>query len=1142
MRGNWSRLVPTLLAVMTAGSLGVLAPPARADITTTPTAWSNFGTAQAVTFGGVPGRDFEGGTSNDPTNGGASFTAEVDIASGGPAYSAANCNPAIAPYTQCGNQTSTFWSYYNGGTSGSSTTSDDYLFFRMRVNGDPRGSDSDCFSNSHWNFLIDNDNDGFKEWWIDAWGNQSRVRVLYEDNGSQIVSNDNPVPPATDTWINSLAMCATTSGTCGSGPTTVTCSNSHSRVCGVSSGSNLSTCNSTTDATGEWYVDVQVPVRFLTNSSGSMSTDPITLGTALVTTYPPQLGFFFSTSDSSTDPVQKDYISTCVSIPSGPCAFGDTTAVTLSYFHAERKGNAVVFDWSTATETGNAGFDVFVKTARGWQQVNRESVASQKVFSTGRSDYRLRLAGVEGEQFKVRDRDLLGKAHWHGPFELGTVYGNRRAPARPDWKAIGAEHRAKEQARASAARIAAKASLATSATVGLEVSEDGLYRLTAAALLAAGFDWSGVPAKEVALTHVGKPVPVRVVAAADGTFGAGAYLEFWGEAVRSLYTHTNLYQLTRSNSLSRRIGTRPAGPQSKDSATSFAETVTVDDNRAWSFGSPTSDPWYREVIVGFTSPVTRTYTIPVDRLVSDAGARLSVELWGMTDWPQGDDHHVRVALNGVTVADRLGGGIQALSIDAAIPAGVLQEGNNTLTVTVVGDTGVDYDVIGVDRFAISYGRGFEVRSDRLTFAAPADGSMVRVSGLTSPDVLVYNVAAGGTVMQLRDVEVSGSAGAYVARFDKAFRSGRYAVSTAGAMRVPGIRALAPPADVDAGAAQYLVISHPDFVAGLAPLLAARSAGGLAVKLVTTDDVYGRYSGGVFDPLAIKSYITKAVATQGTESVLLVGADTYDYLNYTGTGSISFVPTLYAPTGPIVRYTPADSLYGDVDDDGVPDVAVGRLPVRNAAELSAVVAKTLAYGNGNAGRRAVLAADGADASGNFAQMSDDAATALPASWSLDRAYVDQGGTAAARTTLASALAAGARLTHYVGHSDTSFWSFSGMWTNGDVSALTNGANPTVVAQWGCWNTFYASPDASSMSDKWMTSAGGAAAVVGPAGLTDVASDRQISSLFLAEATRAGQPIGKALIAAKRQLAAARPWMVDVIVGVNLMGDPALVVEP
>ncbi|MCG2786860.1 MAG: BspA family leucine-rich repeat surface protein, partial [Anaerolineae bacterium] len=45
---------------------------------------------------------------------------------------------------------------------------------------------------------------------------------------------------------------------------------------------------------------------------------------------------------------------------------GTTTPVTLSYFSSSRQGTGVVFNWSTATETGNVGFNLYV--AKGEQK------------------------------------------------------------------------------------------------------------------------------------------------------------------------------------------------------------------------------------------------------------------------------------------------------------------------------------------------------------------------------------------------------------------------------------------------------------------------------------------------------------------------------------------------------------------------------------------------------------------------------------------------------------------------------------------------------------------------------------------------------------------------------------------------------
>jgi hypothetical protein len=87
--------------------------------------------------------------------------------------------------------------------------------------------------------------------------------------------------------------------------------------------------------------------------------------------------------------------------------------------------------------------------------------------------------------------------------------------------------------------------------------------------------------------------------------------------------------------------------------------------------------------------------------------------------------------------------------------------------------------------------------------------------------------------------------------------------------------------------------------------------------VDVTDVYAQYAGGIFDPQAIRDYIAFAARRLGTEYVLLVGGDTYDYRNYLGRGSISFIPSLYITTGDVAKFVPVDPLYADVNHDNVP---------------------------------------------------------------------------------------------------------------------------------------------------------------------------------------------------------------------------------
>ncbi|NIP50827.1 MAG: hypothetical protein GWN81_16125, partial [Phycisphaerae bacterium] len=64
----------------------------------------------------------------------------------------------------------------------------------------------------------------------------------------------------------------------------------------------------------------------------------------------------------------------------------------------------------------------------------------------------------------------------------------------------------------------------------------------------------------------------------------------------------------------------------------------------------------------------------------------------------------------------------------------------------------------------------------------------------------------------------------------------------------------------------------------------------AVKIVDVEDIYAQYNHGIFDPEPIRDYIKHSAANTGTQYVLLVGADTYDYKKYLNPNSISFIPT------------------------------------------------------------------------------------------------------------------------------------------------------------------------------------------------------------------------------------------------------------
>lgn len=945
------------------------------------------------------------------------------------------------------------------------------------------------------------------------------------------------------------------------------------------------------DLNGDGILDVGEPLiaSQLSDADGFYRFTDLPNGAYIVSTEAMQ-GFpngWFQTTQQTTAAVEPAVISGG-NVTDQDFGFFDpggaqTTPVTISFFQTLRSATGVRFEWSTTTETGNIGFNLYERVAKGWRRVNPQLVPSHATDSLAPQDYVYEAAGVTGSEFLIQDVDVQAKRRQHGPFEAERTYGQRVDAAPIDWPAIQAEDGRMATEREAQAladtlpRIAAAVALgpdtpaeaaAAAAVEGepvdeaaaepaelapdaaapgavaaplaqLTVTKDGLYRVTYEQLLAAGFDLRGVASGKLALVNRGQPVAVRVEPASKA-FGPGSTIDFYGEAATGAYTRSNVYHLWADSKKRKTIGVfKPARWDTSRPASSYLETVTVDNNRAYGTTSSNGDPWYNQRMLVYTSPGTWSFPLTVDNLMPGA-AELTVKTWGGTDWEQSPDHHMQVAFNDLTVQDVRFDGLTAYDVQAVVPDGGLREGSNTLKVTLPGDTGLDYDLVNLDSYTLRYQRGFEARDGSLAFRSAAQS--FRVTGLPNANVMVFRQEAGKLPQLYSKVTVTpGANGTFTAEFAGG-PPASYVVSALSALGTPGIAAVRPLADLSGTATDYVIITHPNFAAGVDPLISHHQARGLRVKKVDVLDVYDQYGHGLFDPQAIKAYVA-ALKQQGVRYVLLVGGDTYDYLNYLGQGAISFIPSLYAETDPIVRFAPVDPQYADVDNDGVPDLALGRLPVRTNAELDALVGKVLAYANKSYGKTAVFAADEDDPLVPFTADSELFISQLPSGWSVERAHVGQVGVGAARAKLLGELNEGVALTSFVGHSGPTAWTFSGLFRATDAASLTNAGKPTVVTQWGCWNTYFVSPSYNTLGHTFLLSGDrGAAAVLGASTLTLASSEEKLGRLVLPRLVAPGTKIGDAVLAAKQELARTDPGLVDVLLGWTLLGDPAQVVQP
>jgi len=242
---------------------------------------------------------------------------------------------------------------------------------------------------------------------------------------------------------------------------------------------------------------------------------------------------------------------------------------------------------------------------------------------------------------------------------------------------------------------------------------------------------------------------------------------------------------------------------------------------------------------------------------------------------------------------------------------------------------------------------------------------------------------------------------------------------------------------------------------------------------------------------------------------------------------------------------SDNRFGDVKGkDGVPEIAVGRLPVVTAQELRAYIDKISAYeaAGGEWTGRVIMLADNPDNGGNFPGDSSYLAT-LAQGYSVGEIYLADFPTADdARQRVLEEFNRGAALVNYTGHAGLDRLAAEGMLMTGDVSSLQNGDRLPVITALTCVVGRFAIPGFQTLSESLVLKGnGGAAAVWAPTG----ASYNNMSTLLAEKFFKAvfktrAKNLGDALLNAMKDFATVGGDTVTLNM-YNLLGDPALEIK-
>ncbi|HYG60966.1 MAG TPA: C25 family cysteine peptidase, partial [Thermoanaerobaculia bacterium] len=867
----------------------------------------------------------------------------------------------------------------------------------------------------------------------------------------------------------------------------------------------------------------------------------------------------------------------------GPiCELGVTegllTEAVVASFRARQEGNAVVLEWRTASEAGTAGFYVYGRDILEGADTEpfqlHENLLPGLLHAPQGGTYRFVDESASPRvprEYVLIEVEADGRLRPHGPFRPAVEWGNEwdKSALEPGLAYDRVAHPAKAAPVSKRAPARGTATAGSPRALRVAVRESGLYRISSADM-AGLFEISRqdmekkVAEGKLSLTRGGQPVawyPFFDGSAAAGPRAAkGAQgIYFYGQALDSLYSLDNVYRLDLGGSGLLMQVAAVSGPGAAPPAASFAEVGRSErDLLPATAVAPDaeSDYWFWDFLqAGDATYGRKTYRLDAPGLTSGTTASLTVRLFGATTTGVTGEHRVSVSVNGTPVGETSWQGIAPRSATFAVDPALLLETGNQVEATALLDAGVPYSIFYIDSFELGYPRAHRAAGDVLAFTG--SGAAASVSGLSAAPVLLdVSVPARPRWLTGATVEPDAASGAgFRAGFAAAAAGARYLATGPGGVKTPDLRAWRDEGlAASTNGADYLVIT----TAGLGPaaqrLANYRAAQGLESLVVDVEAVYDEFNAGLPSPHALRAFLAHARRSwrKAPRYVVLAGAGSIDYRDLLGYGGGLVPPLLVRSSGGLfVSDNAIADVAGGAGGDGLPEMAIGRLPVRTPAELNAYIDKLgAAEAAGVAGpewrSRVLMLSDAPDRGADFAADNEKVAGRLPDAYSVDRIDLGAEPLEAARGRLFSGLARGAALVNYLGHGGLDRLTGAGLLASADIPAMAAGPRLPVLTAMTCTVNRFGVPGVSSLGEVLVRQPGrGAAAVWSPSGLSIHGEAVLLAERFYqtatdpssaATATRLGDLVLRSLGDLKT-LGGSRS-MLDVY---NLLGDPALLVQ-
>lgn len=742
--------------------------------------------------------------------------------------------------------------------------------------------------------------------------------------------------------------------------------------------------------------------------------------------------------------------------------------------------------------------------------------------------------------------------------------------------------------------------MACSGQLHIELEHAGIYALDHAAIVAAQPALADCAVTDLILTQAGKDVPIRVVAR-GARFADGDHIEWIGQPLHGpqswfdAFSVNNVYLLGAAPGAHARL--RDADPAAGGRAPLQRvlhleqENLMIRLDQLQQKPGEEPDVWqWAKLTQVDPQPFETRFDLP-DLDTHAASLKLSLGFRGLSEInpPQQkdkgtrpDDHVVEVMVNGhaLTPVSWNGRDDARRELDIAVPW--LKAHDNVVTLRVPKralpwstTAVVAVDVVMFNWMELRYPIGADLAAGALALSVRADASQ---------DLQLAYRGEGVPVLYGSDgVRRPGRAlGKAQFAFAPAAREVDLYPAIDGKFERPlALRAVAGHDWRDEkDGYDYLIVAHPRLLEAIRPLAKFHESRGLKVAILDVDTVYDEFNHGITHPQAIRNLVDNARRqwTRKPRFLLLVGDasfdirhETYNDLNYAKWtnqellfpghfGAVpgsqykekpkkladrNLIPTWQYPSQE--GQSASDNWFGAVGDDWHPVVAVGRFPVVEPAEVSAIVDKTIDYLSTprlGAWRRDVMfITDELDA---FKKASDEIAATLGKDGFLaDKVYASplESDNASHQTAIRDGIDDGRLLVHFIGHGGRYIWRTgppdlhknADLFTLDDVSSLKNGSLLPMVLSMTCYSAPFDNPTEDSIGERFLREPGKGAIAVFAASWRNSPSPAY-SKALVQELLKPGATIGEAIVRAKKS--STDRTLVEMY---NLLGDPAVVLE-